>query len=202
MPHGDVLESKGTRSEFTRISMLILRNVVLADTARAVEGKRKSGKAAMHEAFAAQTGDICDARERRAVRANGRVSRQGVYTTTTFEPKRFLSWRNNAGREKRHLQLSRSRAASMHSHERGPPPRTPQATHPGPISEQAPLPTQLLFLTIAALEGHAPAATHWPLQTIEGALHTHLVGCCIGKGMNPSSQVNLQGSPSMQAGLL
>ena len=91
MPHGDVLESKGTRSEFTRISMLILRNVVLADTARAVEGKRESGQAAMHEAFAAQTGNICDARERRAVRANGRVSRQGIYATTTFAPDRFLS---------------------------------------------------------------------------------------------------------------
>jgi hypothetical protein len=198
----DVLESKGTRSDFLRISMLILRNVVLADTARAVEGERESGQATMHEAFAAQTGDIRDARDRRAVLANGRVGRQGVHAATTFAPDSLLSFRDNAGREWRHLQLSRSRAASTHSHERGPPPRTPQATHPGPISEQAPLPTQLLFLTVGALEGHAPGATHWPLQTIEGALHTHLVGCCGGKGVNPSSHVNPQGSPLMQAGLL
>jgi hypothetical protein len=52
----------------------------------------------------------------------------------------------------------------------------PQATHPGPISEQAPLPTQLRFLTCATLDGHAPAGPHWPLQTTEGASHTHVVG--------------------------
>lgn len=68
---------------------------------------------------------------------------------------------------------------------------------------QEPLPTQLRFLmSPAADEGHAPGATHFPLQTTEGALHAHLVGWAGGEGVNPSVQVNPQGLPSMQAGLL
>jgi hypothetical protein len=91
-----------------------------------------------------------------------------------------------------------------HSQARAPPPKTPHAAHPGPISEHEPLPTQLLFFLLTALAvGHeAPLATHWPLQMIEGDLHLHSDGFPCGKGVNPSVQVNPQGFPSIQAGVL
>jgi hypothetical protein len=70
------------------------------------------------------------------------------------------------------------------------------------MSVHEPLPTQLRFLMVATPEGHAPAATHLPLQTTEGALHTHWVGWAGGKAVKPSVHVNPQGFPSMQAGVL
>jgi hypothetical protein len=100
----------------------------------------------------------------------------------------------------RHLQLSRSRAVLTHSHARSPLPKTPHAVHSGPISAQIPLPIQRFFLPEGASppepesepeegepEGHAPAATHWPLQTTEGVWQTQDVGLLHGKGVNPFS---------------
>jgi hypothetical protein len=103
----------------------------------------------------------------------------------------------------RHLQLSRSQAVLTHSHAWAPLPKTPHAAHSGPISAQIPLPTQRFFLPEGASppsepepepepeegepEGHAPTATHWPLQTTEGVWQTQDVGLLDGKGVNPSS---------------
>ena len=80
----------------------------------------------------------------------------------------------------------------------------PQATHPGPMSVQDPLPTQLLFflIVVSAWLGQAPGATHWPLQMTEGALHMHVVGLLVGKDENPSMHVNPQGFEPAQAGVL
>ena len=63
----------------------------------------------------------------------------------------------------------------MHSQARAPPPYTPQADQPGPFTAQEPLPAQR-FLRVTGTEGHAPGATHWPLQTTLGAVQTHVVG--------------------------
>ena len=104
----------------------------------------------------------------------------------------------------RHLQLSRSRAVSTHSHARGPPPKTPQAAQPGPMSVHEPLPTQerFFFLLGGWLEGHAPAAWQMPLQMAWGGLQTQLVGFAGGSAVKPSVQVKLQGLPLMQVGVL
>lgn len=89
-----------------------------------------------------------------------------------------------------------------HSHARAAPPKTPQAAHPGPISAQEPLPTQRFLPTDGCWEGHAPGATHLPLQTTEGALHTHFVGWTRVSGVNPSVHWNAQGFPLTQVGML
>jgi len=109
-------------------------------------------------------------------------------------------------------QLSRSRAVCTHSHARRPPPSTPHAAHPGPLSAHKPLPTQLRFLPLGASPpwpeenprlGHDPASTpHWPLQTTKGASHAQVVGLSGGEGVNPSVHSKAQGFPSMQAGVL
>jgi len=99
-------------------------------------------------------------------------------------------------------QLSRSRAVLTHSHAREPPPRTPQAAHPGPISVQDPLPAQLLFLLTTCPEGHNPAATHLPLQMTDGALHAHVVGLLAGECENPSVHLNAQTLSLVQRGTL
>ena len=122
-----------------------LWEVVFANATRTVGRGHVSREAPVDNAFATQTGYIRDSGEHGAIRASGRVGRQGVHAATTFAPGRLLSLRNNAERERRHLQLSRSRAALTHSHAWGPPPRTPQATHPGPMFSQEPLPSRLLF---------------------------------------------------------
>ena len=92
----------------------------------------------------------------------------------------------------------------MHSPARGSAPRTPQASHPGPMSVQDSLPTQLLFLLalVSTWLGQAPGATHWPLQTTEGALHAHVVGFTGGEAVNPSMHLNPQGFPLVQSGVL
>jgi hypothetical protein len=58
-----------------------------------------------------------------------------------------------------------------HSQARAPPPNTPQAAQPRPLSVQEPLPTQR-FLMVAWLEGHAPGATQLPLQITLGEAQT------------------------------
>jgi hypothetical protein len=71
------------------------------------------------------------------------------------------------------------------------------------MSAHEPLPTQLLFfLMVTALEGHAPAATHLPLQTTDGSLHAQVVGLLGGEGVKPSVHWNAQGLPLTQAGVL
>lgn len=100
-----------------------------------------------------------------------------------------------------HLQLSKSRAVLTHSHARAPPPKTPQAAQPCPISEQEPLPIQR-FLRVGLPEGHAPGATHLPLQTTLGEEQAQVVGFDAGEGVKPSMQVNPQGFPLTQAGTL
>lgn len=92
---------------------------------------------------------------------------------------------------------------STHSHARGPPPKTPQAAQPGPMSEHEPLPTQLRFFLLGGwLEGHAPMAWHTPLQTTEGGLHTQVVGLVGGDAVKPSVQEKPQGFSLTQAGVL
>jgi hypothetical protein len=81
-----------------------------------------------------------------------------------------------------HSQLSRSRAVLTHSQARAPPPNTPQAAQPCPISVQEPLPTQRLW-GVAWLEGHAPRATHWPLQTMLDPAQVHVVGFSGGEAV-------------------
>lgn len=89
----------------------------------------------------------------------------------------------------------------MHSQALARPPKTPQADHSCPISAHEPLPTQRFFFE-GTLEGHDPAATHWPLQTTEGASQIHVVGLLGGKAVNPSVQLNSQEFPLTQAGVL
>ena len=80
-------------------------------------------------------------------------------------------------------QLSRARAVLTHSQARAPPPNTPHAAQPGPISVQEPLPTQRLLRVVTWLEGHAPAATQLPLQTTLGAAQAQVVGLDEGEAV-------------------
>ena len=125
---------------------------------------------------------------------------------------RQFACKDNKQRRGNFLQLSRSRAVCTHSHARRPPPSTPHAAHPGPLSAHKPLPTQLRFLPLGASPpwpeenpwlGHDPASTpHRPLQTTKGASHAQVVGLSGGEGVNPSVHSKAQGFPSMQAGVL
>jgi hypothetical protein len=154
-PEGNVFESVDTHQYVLRI--IELR--VLADAAMAVARGLVSWETAVDGAFAMQTCDFCDAGNRRAVLADRRVRRERNSAATTLfaargeQAKKMQSvlrkqtntWSVRGGVD-RHVQLSRSRAVLTHSHARGPPLYTPQAAHPGPFSEQEPLPTHRLFL--------------------------------------------------------
>ena len=168
-PEGTVFESVDTRGYVLRI--IELR--VFADAAMAVVRGLVSWETAVDGAFAIQTCDVCDAGKRRAVLADRGVGRERNSATTTF----FCSTGEQAkedavsiaktntrsvrGGLDKHVQLSRSRAVLTHSHARGLPPYTPQAAHPGPFSEQAPLPSHRFFLLVCGwAEGHRPIAWH------------------------------------------
>jgi hypothetical protein len=152
-------------------------------------------------AFSRQTGNVGDSGERCAVHTNWRVCREGKYATATYEEIKRMSVSMCAGTcrapctRPRYSQLSRSRAILTHSHARAPPPSTPQAAQPGPLSAQEPLPTQRFLLSRGFWVGHAPGATHLPLQTTDGGWHMHIHGFSGGWWSNPSVHRNPQGFP-------
>ena len=84
-----MFESIDPRRYVLRICKLRLCKVVLADAARAVESRHVSWKAAVNDTLTTQTGHIRDPGERRAVFADGRVSRKGVHASTTFARKQI-----------------------------------------------------------------------------------------------------------------
>ena len=81
---GNILESINPRRHVLRIIKLRLRSGVFADAACAVKRGHVSRQAAADDALARQTGNIGNARKRRAVLANGRVGRKRVCAATTF----------------------------------------------------------------------------------------------------------------------
>ena len=81
---GNVFKSIGTRGHVPRIGELGLRKVILADTTRAIEGGHVSGLAPVDDAFTANTRDIGNAGERRAIPANRGVGREREHAATTL----------------------------------------------------------------------------------------------------------------------
>ena len=76
--------------------VLLLKLRELADAAMAVVRVLVAWETAVDDAFAIQTCDVCDAGNRRAVRADGRVRRERNSASTTF----FLQHSGNTQRER------------------------------------------------------------------------------------------------------
>ena len=176
-PEGNVFESVGTRGYILRIDKLR----VLAYATMAVGHRLVFLKTAVNDAFAIQTCDVCDSGKHRAVSLS--IGKWGV--SGIAQPPLVFAARENRQQEcsqitetkaqnvrsglDMHVQLSRLRSVLTPSHPRKLPPYA-ASRHPGPFSEQEPLPMSgkipklIIWIVDHRLVGSTSVPPHLPPQ--------------------------------------